>query len=157
SVLAWRMRSRAPWFLAGWTWYVVALVPVIGLVQVGNQSHADRYTYVTTIGLVTAAVFGVRAFVVSRTAWRVPAALLALVLQCVLAARTIAQVALWKDTRTLFGHALLVTRENALANQVYGNALLENGEVDAGIGYLEEALRLAPDFPDAHNNLGTAL
>jgi Flp pilus assembly protein TadD len=86
------------------------------------------------------------------------------VLSCVLAAAclplllaTRAQAALWKDTRTLFGHALEVTSQNALAHQVYGNALLVDGEVAPAIEHLREALRLSPDFPDAHNNLGSAL
>jgi tetratricopeptide (TPR) repeat protein len=70
---------------------------------------------------------------------------------------TARQVALWKDSRTLFAHAVRVTEPNALAHQVLGNALITDGELDHGIAELEIALALSPDFPDAHNNLGSAL
>jgi tetratricopeptide (TPR) repeat protein len=156
-LLAWRLRARAPAVLVGWLWFLGTLMPVIGLVQVGGQSHADRYTYLPGIGLSIALVFGTRPW-----GARNPVALR--VLSCVLAAAclplllaTRAQAALWKDTRTLFGHALEVTSQNALAHQVYGNALLVDGEVAPAIEHLREALRLSPDFPDAHNNLGSAL
>src|SRR5689334_11680938 len=117
--LVWRWRARRPALLVGWLWFLGTLVPVIGLVQVGGQSHADRYTYLPGIGLALALLFAPPPGALARALHGT------LALACIpLLVATRAQAALWKDTRTLFGHALAVTRENALANQVYGNALL---------------------------------
>ncbi len=152
TALFWRLRRRNPALLVGWLWFLGTLVPVIGLVQVGGQAHADRYTYLPGIGLLVALLFGLRPAPFERGI----GALLALgCLPLLLATR--AQAALWKDTRTLFAHALAVTQRNALAEQVYGNALLLDGEIEPAIAHLRAALALVPDFPDAHNNLGTAL
>ncbi len=158
SVFAvWRLRERWPVLATGWLWFLVTLLPVIGLVQVGGQAYADRYTYLPGIGVVLVLVFGARELLARHSSLlRAGAVLLAAT--CVpLFLATRAQAALWKDTRTLFGHTLAVTRLNALANQVYGNALLLDGEIGPAIEHLRESLRLAPDFPDAHNNLGSAL
>ena len=148
-VLLWRGCARRPAAWVGALWFLGTLVPVIGLVQVGGQSHADRYTYLPSIGLLLALCFGTRPL--RPLGWILAACCLPLLLA------TRAQAALWKDTRTLFAHALAVTRDNALANQVYGNALLIDGEIEPAKEHLREALRLSPDFPDAHNNLGSAL
>jgi tetratricopeptide (TPR) repeat protein len=160
AALTWcfvRMRASRPYMLVGWLWYLGTLVPVIGLVQVGSQAYADRYTYVPTIGIGILIVFGVSALVARSSTLARAAAILATFGLAMLLVRTRELVPLWRNTRALFGHALAVTRDNGLAHQVYGNALLSDGEVDAAIEHLNEALRLVPDFPDAHNNLGSAL
>jgi tetratricopeptide (TPR) repeat protein len=132
-------------------------VPVIGLVQVGSQSFADRYTYIPSIGLLIALVWTAADLVESRAALRTAIAVFVIVLASAASVLTVRQVALWKNTKTLFTQALAVTSRNAVAHQNLGNALLLEGDVDAAIGHLEEALRIVPDFPDAHNNLGSAL
>jgi tetratricopeptide (TPR) repeat protein len=157
TVLAWRLRSRHPALLIGWLWYLGTLAPVIGIVQVGAQSHADRYTYIPSIGLGVAVVWLAADLAARSLAARsavVAATVVALVLCGIATAR---QTALWKNTRTLFAHALAVTPPNAVALQNMGNALLMDGELDQAILHLEAALREVPNFPDAENNLGTAL
>ncbi len=157
TAYAWRLRERRPSALVGWLWFLGTLVPVIGIVQVGAQALADRYTYIPSIGLGVALVWIVSDRVAGAARARVGAALLAAaaLLGCVVA--TARQVALWKDTRTLFTHVLAVTEPNAVAHQNLGNALLAAGDVDGAIGHFEAALRLVPDLLEAHNDLGSAL
>jgi tetratricopeptide (TPR) repeat protein len=148
---------RRPYWLVGWLWYLGMLVPVIGLVQVGSQSHADRYTYLPVIGLLIAVTWSVGDLVARARLARVAAGgALALALAA-LSVATARQTALWKDTRTLFIATLAVTRDNPVAHQCLGCAYLEEGKLEPGIAELREALRLSPNYPDAHNNLGLAL
>ncbi|HEV8112844.1 MAG TPA: tetratricopeptide repeat protein [Planctomycetota bacterium] len=142
-----RERRRRPYLLVGWLWYLGTLVPVIGIVQVGAQAMADRYTYVPLVG-----VFVMLAWSIPRiAAWSAVPALAALALV------TRHQVAYWKDTRTLFAHTLAVTVDNAIAEKCYGDALMAESDLDGAIAHLSEAVRLAPALVDAHNNLGAAL
>jgi tetratricopeptide (TPR) repeat protein len=148
---------RRPYLAVGWLWYLGMLVPVIGLVQVGIQSHADRYTYLPTIGLLVALVWGVGDLLGASRPGRIAAAAASLLLLAALAAATARQVTAWRDTRTLFAHAVAVTGDNPAALERLGETLLAEGEVGPAIERFQEALRLAPGFVDAHNNLGSAL
>jgi tetratricopeptide (TPR) repeat protein len=158
GVTAWTLlrARRQPWLAVGWLWYLGTLVPVIGLVQVGIQSHADRYTYLPAIGLLVALVWSVGDRVSGPRARRA-AAIATLAVLAALSTATARQVAVWKDTRTLFEHAVAVTRDNPAALERLGETLLEAGEIEPAIERFRESLRLAPDFLDAHNNLGSAL
>jgi Flp pilus assembly protein TadD len=158
-----RLRQRAPYLLVGWLWYLGTLVPVIGLIQVGNQAYADRYTYVPHIGLVTAAVWGVadllsRAAVVPR--WRFGLAAAA-VAGCALTTR--AQIAHWADPRALWGHAIAVTDDNYFAHWRYGWAFAAAGDYEraadqyeraAGVGRGPYAGEIARDRATALGRLG---
>jgi tetratricopeptide (TPR) repeat protein len=148
---------RRPYLAVGWLWYLGMLVPVIGLIQVGSQSHADRYTYLPVIGLLVALVWLVGDLVARSRPGRIAAgAALALALAG-LSVATARQTALWKDTRTLFRSALANTRDNPVAHQCLGCAYLEDHLLGPGMAELREALRISPHYPDAHNNLGLAL
>jgi hypothetical protein len=116
SALAWVLRQRAPGVAAGWLWYLGMLVPVIGVVQVGSQSMADRYTYLPLIGIFGALAWGVGGLVSRKR--EVAAILLAATVTMViaLAAAARVQTEVWRDSRTLFNHALRHTRENFLAH-----------------------------------------
>lgn len=149
-------RAR-PWLATGWLWYLVTLVPVLGIVQVGAQGYADRYTYLPAIGVALALVWEVASWVERRPAWRPVALATALVALAALGALTARQVALWKDTRTLYAHALAVTPDNAVSESTYGTALLLAGETPAAIPHYEAALRMVPGFPYAEAGLGRAL
>jgi tetratricopeptide (TPR) repeat protein len=131
------------------------LVPVIGIVQVGAQAMADRYTYLPLVGVFLIVAFGLRDVVAPAmnriTALAGAAWLLALALA------TRHQVAYWRSTRTLFEHTIAVTGANSLAQQCLGNALILEGDLDGAIAHLSEALRITPEFPDTENSLGMAL
>jgi tetratricopeptide (TPR) repeat protein len=154
---AFRFARRLPWLATGWLWWVGMLVPVIGIVQVGGQSMADRYTYVPMVGLSIAFAWGA-AELLSRlrpgraVGW---AAGLAVLVACVGATR--AQVALWKDDETLFRHALESTDRNYLAHLRLAGDAWEAGRREEALAHFAETVRLAPDMPEAHNNYGAAL
>jgi len=152
-----RAVPRRPWLAVGWLWYLGMLVPVIGLLQVGRQAIADRYTYLPAIGLMIALVWGVADLTARRPRARraAIAATAAALVAC--ATLTVRQVARWRDTRTLFTWTLAVSPDNAVAHESLGNALLEAHDVAGAIPHLERAAELAPDYPGALNNLGSAL
>ncbi len=142
--LAWAWRRRAPWLAVGLAWYVVALLPVLGLVQVGLQAHADRYTYLPSIGLTLALVWSLRALPVPRAALLGAATLAA----ALLGALSWRQVARWQDTITLFEHTLAVTDRNPVALRLLGNAYLERGrpgDLERAIARYEAELALGHD------------
>lgn len=155
SVLALRARRRAPYLAMGWFWYLGTLLPVIGLVQVGAQARADRYTYVPEIGLAIALVWGMADWL--RRWPRARVALAAAVsLACLPVTR--AQVAHWRNSETLFRHALAVTSANDVAEHNLGNYLMDvPGRLPEAIAHLEASLRLYPQSAKAHTDLGAAL
>jgi len=150
-------RRRFPFLLMGWLWFVGMLVPVIGLVQVGDQAMADRYTYIPSIGLLILAIWGVyeltRGWHYGVMAFSMAGS--AAIILCL--ALTRQQLGHWKDTEALFRHALAVTENNCLAHNNLGYALGKKGQIDEAIRQYQEALRLKPDDAFAHYNLGTAL
>lgn len=152
----WGWRGR-PWVAFGWTWYLVTLLPVIGLIQIGAHAHADRYTYVPLIGVFVALAWGAHEF---TRHWPHQPLILSLaggvvVLLCVVLARQ--QVGYWKESETLFRHVLAVTQDNDLAHSNLGTALARQNRLDEAVAHLQEALRLIPNYPGFQNNLGTAL
>jgi tetratricopeptide (TPR) repeat protein len=155
-VVVGQVRKR-PYLAVGWLWYLGMLVPVIGLIQVGVQAYADRYTYLPVIGLVIALAWGAGDLVARSRPGRIVAASACAFALVGLSAATVRQVALWKSTTTLFSHALAVTRDNPVAHQNLGDVLLKRGEVLPAMQHFEETIRLAPGFADAHNKLGSAL
>ena len=160
TALAWRARRKAPYVLAGWSWYVVTLFPVIGIVQVGDQAMADRYTYVPLIGIFTAIAWGAdglaRRAAGERLAARALAAAGTLVI-VILALLSRRQAAIWKDSITLFTHALQVAPESTTANVDLADALAAAGRTDEAIARFEAALRLEPGNRAANNQLAGIL
>ena len=156
SIVALRTRQRAPWLLVGWLFFLGTLVPVIGLVQVGAQSRADRFTYLPSLGLCVMLLWSLDQWVWTRWSMRMRALLASSVL-ALLAFLCWRQVGTWHDTETLCQHALDVTESNYVAHDVLGIALVEQGQVDEGIAELRSALAIQPTDPDALANLGAAL
>jgi tetratricopeptide (TPR) repeat protein len=141
SVLVMRAGRRYPYLPVGWLWYVGTLVPVIGLVQVGSQSMADRYTYVPLIGLLIIAAWGVPDLVASRW-WHkalIPALAGGVLLACAIVSR--AQVQYWKDAMTLWEHTLQVTAANPFAHNNLGVELEKQGRLDEAVAHYLEAAR----------------
>jgi protein O-mannosyl-transferase len=149
-----RARQR-PLVLVGWLWYLGALVPMLGIVQVGGQQMADRYMYFPAIGLYAAVAWFVPdAFAIRPVPrWLQPVAATTLV--AAMAGVATVQLGYWHDSVTLFRHALRVTDDNALSRLALGNALLERGECDEAIVHLKKAAELDPDDARAHFALGS--
>ena len=154
GLAGWR---RRPYLAFGWFWYVVTLLPVIGLVQVGAHARADRYTYVPLVGLFALLTWAV-ADVTRRWRWRkvILPAVAGIVLLCCFAL-TRRQIGYWASSETLFRHALAVTENNERAHNNLGSALLRQGRVDEAITELRKTLEIAPAYPGIHNILGAAL
>ena len=156
TALALAAVRRAPFVLVGWLWFVGTLIPVIGLVQVGSQAMADRYTYFPLIGVFVAIVWGTAAL---TSRWRYQRLALGLAGAGVLVACfacTWVQVGYWQNSITLFSRAIRVTKDNALAQHNLGHALSVKGNQAEAIRHFDEALRIKPGYPQAHFNRGNA-
>ncbi|MCP5066705.1 MAG: tetratricopeptide repeat protein [bacterium] len=157
SALCLRAGSRHPHLLVGWFWFLGTLVPVIGLVQVGTQARADRYMYVPLIGVMLAVTWAcVRAAGDSRTQQRRLAAASA-VLIVLLSVVASLQVRHWKDSQTLFAHAVAVTENNYFAHASLGTALRVTGNLEEAEGHLRDALRMKPTYDTARIELAILL
>ena len=157
TLAAFVLRTKAPYFVTGWLWYLGMLVPVIGLLQVGWQGHADRYTYLPQIGLYIAVTWAV--IDLSRS-WRFQQIALGIAAAVVLSALTWAsrlQTFYWRDSETLFTHALAVTSNNDVALNNLGIICLDKGRLDDAISKLQAAIDLRPENAPAHDNLAKAL
>ncbi len=155
-VALWYGRLR-PYLAVGWLWYVGTLLPVIGIVQVGSQAMADRYTYVPLVGIFIAVAWGVPDLL---GGWRHRQPVLAVLGTAVilgLAVATWAQTAHWRDNRSLYTHAIAVTHKNWLAWNNLGNDHLNRGDFRRALSSFQEALRIKPDYADAWYNAGIAL
>ena len=149
-------RSRRPYLLWGWLWFVGMLVPVIGIVQVGDQGLADRYTYLPLVGIFTAAVWGGAELLARVRAPRAVGAAVSILAVALLAGQAARQVATWRDSVTLHRRALAVTERNWVAWNGLGDALSDAGSPAEGIPAYREALRLRPRLATAWNGLGAA-
>ncbi len=148
------LRRRCPCFVTGWLWYLVMLAPVIGIVQVGAQARADRYTYLPQIGLYLLLTWGAADLCAGWRHRRMGLGGLATVILAALIFCARAQTACWRNSETLWTHTLACTSDNAIAQNNLGNALLKLGRGDAAIVQFQKALEIKPDFAEAHNNLG---
>jgi tetratricopeptide (TPR) repeat protein len=150
-------RRRAPYLLTGWLWYAGTLLPVIGIVHVGGQARADRYTYLPMIGATMALAW------LAADWWPRPVAarrsLAALFAACLAAfgAAAAVQTSHWKDDLSLYTHATRVTTGNFLLLNNLGSALLEAGRFTEAAAVYEETIRINPEHCNAHYNLGRAL
>jgi Tfp pilus assembly protein PilF len=154
TALAWASRRTRPWLLFGWAWYLVSLVPVIGLVQVGSQARADRYAYVPLVGIFVAVVWEAAERVRRSAALRGAAAAAAGVVIATLAGTAFVQVGYWRDAGTLYTHALAVTRNNWLASNNLGNFWISKGDLPRAMACFREAIAIKPDYDQAWYNQG---
>ncbi len=152
--LAVRAARSHPYLLTGWLWYVITLAPVAGIVQVGRQAMADRYTYVPLIGLFVIVTWGARDLLARWPARRAALPVAALVLIGIYAVTARAQVGHWADSTALWRHALAVDPGNYYAHNSLGTIASDAGETTEAIGHFSRAVRFAPDYPEARNNLG---
>ena len=150
-------RRREPFLLVGWCWYLGTLVPVIGLVKVGAQFVADRYTYVPLIGIFIAAAWGVPLLCRSFARGRLVLGTAVGTALALCVALSWLQVGTWLNSRTLFEHALRVNPDNWLAHNNLGTVLTNAGKADEAIAHYQEALRIKPDYDTAHYNYANVL
>ena len=155
TLVAVRLRRRAPFLLAGLGWMLVMSLPVLGLLQVGRQAHADRYTYLPGIGLALALSYGAWAAAKARPRTAPALSLCAAVFLGALVAGSARQVRVWKSSESLFAHAIEVTEGNHLAEGNLGYVLLERGELEAAREHLERSLAILPGDANVLLNLST--
>ena len=156
TAMAWARRKQWPYLFTGWLWYVIMLLPVIGLVQVGLQARADRYTYLPHIGLYLAITWLVLAL---SKQWPYRQEILTATGTAVvglLAATAHNQTSYWKNSRTIWTRTLAVTSNNAIAHQSLGYRLLEDREFDAAMSHLQAAIKIWPDYGNSKTNLQNA-
>jgi Flp pilus assembly protein TadD len=150
----WRSREQ-PWITVGWLWFLVTLIPVIGIIQVGTQSMADRYHYIPSIGLFIAVVWAARNWGGRLAQQARPiVGVLAAVVCLVMTAR---QAAFWEDSQKLFLHSIQSTKNNYVAYDRLGRCAETKGQTNAAIEYFETAVRIQPNLPHTLNDLGRVL
>ena len=157
SFLAIRTARSRPYMIVGWLWYLGTLVPVIGLIQVGVQAMADRYTYVTLIGLFIIIAWGVPDILARWRYGKIAIAISAGLTLSIFTILTSLQLQHWRNNMTLFKHALSVTTGNYLAHTNVGAVLVGQGRLDDGIAHYAKALHIKPNYALAHYNLAAAL
>jgi protein O-mannosyl-transferase len=153
SVVAWGERRTRPWLLVGWLWYLAMLLPVLGLIQVGRQAHADRYTYLPQIGIYMAV-----AWLMSE--WRVGRAVFGGLMAGVLAVLMVCawkQTAYWQNSVTLWTRAIACTTADDMAHNNLGNAFYRKGRVDEAIIQYQQGLEIRPIDAETHRVLGSLL
>ena len=157
SVGVFHWRRPCPYLLAGWLWYLVMLMPVIGLVQIAGQARADRYTYLPQIGLYLALTWAVAGL---GAGWRFRRPVLgglAAVVVAALSAGSFIQTSYWRDSETLWAHTLACTSNNALAHYNFGMTILPKGRADEALAHFQKAVELDPNHARAQVGLGAAL
>jgi tetratricopeptide (TPR) repeat protein len=159
SLLVIYLRRTKPYLITGWFWYLGMLVPVIGLVQVGEQAHADRYTYLPQIGLYIIIAWSVGDLLLESTsrACRALVGIAAAIIIVSLSARARGQTSYWKNSETLWNHTLAVTSDNDVAHNNLGFVFLRRGELDKAILEFQAALDIRSRSTQTHYNLGAAL
>jgi Tfp pilus assembly protein PilF len=148
SVVSVATRRTWPWLLFGWLWYLGTLVPVIGLVQAGEQAMADRFTYVPLLGVFIAVAWALPPWPVLATAAATA------VVACALVTR--AQLPVWRDATTVFGHAVAIDPGNAIAHMNLAVALVERDQLGAASGHYEASVRLRPSYAQLVLGFGNA-
>jgi protein O-mannosyl-transferase len=156
SFIAWETRFKRPWLLMGWLWYILMLVPVVGIVQVGGQAHADRYTYLPQIGICIAvtwlfAEWFEKLRLNCLVTGGIMAAIIGLLMSC-----SWKQVGYWKDNETLWRHALTCTTGNDVAYLNLGHELYTQGRLDEVIALYQKVIQAEPENAEFHNNLANA-
>lgn len=148
--------KKLPFLFVGWFWYLGSLIPLIGLVQVGQQAMADRHTYLPSIGVAIMLAWGIPSLIKRddlRKKILFPVSLIVVALLSVLTWR---QCGYWKNSGTLFSHALQITNRNYLAHNNLAVYMNKQGNVKGAIHHSNEAIRIKPDYPEAYNNRGFA-
>lgn len=157
SFFVFRNARKRPYLIVGWLWFGITLLPVIGLVRVGSQAMADRYSYIPSIGIFCAIVFGFADLATALRFRRVFIVAVSGMALLGLAWLSALQISRWRDSETLFRYVLSINSENEVAQNNLGSALGEKGKPAEALPHFAEAVRLAPRYFDALGNMGQAL
>lgn len=153
-----RFARRAPYLTVGWLWFMVTLLPVIGLVQVGMQFIADRYTYLPLVGIFIIIAWGIPALATRIVKNAAPAlAVTAVVILAILTSLTTARLAYWQDDVKLLGHTIAVTRGNYFTLCLLGDVLQSRGDQPGAIDCYKRSIAINPAYGNAHYNLANVL
>jgi len=154
---AFAIRKRHPYLHVGWLWYLIMLLPVIGIIEVGLQGHADRYTYLPHVGLYIALTWLIADYSVSLPARKQVLGTAAVAIVMVLTACSWKQVTYWRNTQTLWTHTLAATQDNDVALTDLGDYFMEQGRLDDALSYLQRALDIHSGSQHGHYTLSLAL
>jgi tetratricopeptide (TPR) repeat protein len=157
TMIAWVERRRRPYIFTGWFWYALMLLPVSGIIQIGSQAHADRYTYLPHIGLFVLIVWTLFELIAKSRLGRPIFNVTAVIAVVALTSVASLQVRHWHDSEKLWNHCLVVTKDNDIAHNGLGEIFFSRGEFEKAVAEFRIALSLRPNSPYAHNNLGLAL
>ena len=157
SVVIARLGRSRKYLIVGWLWYLVALVPVIGIVQVGAQANADRYTYTPLIGLFVIVAWGISGIVGSGRVQMLALRGAAIALIAICTVLSFRQSQYWRNSFALWGHVLDVAPDNYFAHFSLGYVFWKRNNLDSAVTHFTESIRLRPNFSETHNNLGVAL
>jgi len=157
SILVVRIRGRFPYLPVGWFWFIITLLPVIGIIQVGSQSMADRYSYIPVTGLFIMAAWGVPDLMKGMQYREKILALLATVVIVASIVLTWRQLSYWQSNISLYRHSHQVAPGSFLVHNNLGLNFAKEGNLEAAINEYREAIRLNPGDPDSHGNLGLVL
>ncbi len=152
-----RLLKQHPYVSVGWFWYLGTLVPVIGLIQVGSQGMADRYTYIPLIGLFIMLAWGISDLLKKWHYHKAVLAVCAIMLIFTFSTRSYFQIRHWENSAAVFKNAIQTTKNNWLAYRELGLALMRNGKLDEAVFYYKKALQIRPNYLTALDNLGLAL
>jgi tetratricopeptide (TPR) repeat protein len=156
-VIAFYCYSRKSWFFTGWFWYVITLIPVIGLIQVGNQSIADRYTYLPSIGILILLAWSAAQF---SSSWRHQKLILGVLSALAAIGMTVCtrnQISYWKNSISLFEHTLAITQYNPVIHNNLGWVFWKKGNHAEAFEHIQKALQFSPNFADANINMAALL
>jgi len=157
SILAVKVARRRPYVLFGWLWFLGTLVPVIGLIQIGERAMADRYTYVPFVGLFVVVAWGFAELPANNRFGRIVCGILSIAVVVGMCVCTRLQLRFWRDSRCLFERAVAVTKNNSTMHYGLAREYVAAGKLDMGTRHFRQAIVTRPSYADAHVNLGYIL
>lgn len=146
--------KRHPWLLFGWGWFVISLLPVIGLLQVGGQAYADRYTYIPHLGLFIGLVWWCHAWIANSRPLRIGGCVAAILAVAMCSGLTHRQIGFWRNSHSLWKHALEVNPDSGIANLSFAGLLMMDGEYERAIAHLEKGITRVTTQPQAASYFG---
>ena len=157
TLLSFWQRKQRPFLIVGWLWFLGMLVPMIGIIQVGSQPHADRYTYLAQVGLFCGLSWLAIPLIETSRKYRTAYFAAGVIVIAAFGSRSYAQCRYWHDSGAIWEHAIAVTDGNYVAYNNFGDVLMDKGQLDDAINYYRKAVELRPGYAQAQSNLGNLL